>query len=99
MAEPLSKLSSHSARVLLSGRGSEVFGCCLIRIVLIDFFFQPLRKALEKMGVPKATVQVLIPETMDNAYNYNIVNYLKKLKMQGKVEFDKYVFLLNSYLI
>lgn len=47
------------------------------------------------MGVPKATVQVLIPETMDNAYNYNIVNYLKKLKMQGKMEFDKYVFVFS----
>lgn len=41
------------------------------------------------MGVAKATVQVLIPDTMDNAYNYNIVNYLKKLKIQGKIEFDK----------
>ncbi|XKL62741.1 hypothetical protein PGB90_002574 [Kerria lacca] len=60
------------------------------------YYCQPLRKALEKMGVPKATVQVLIPETMDNAYNYNIVNYLKKLKMQGKVEFDKLCNEINS---
>lgn len=57
--------------------------------MVVPIVLQPLRKALEKMGVPKATVQVLIPETMDNAYNYNIVNYLKKLKVQGKVEFDK----------
>lgn len=58
---------------------------------MLSFALQPLRKALEKMGVPKTTVQVLIPETMDNAYHYNILNSLKKLKIQGKIEFDKLV--------
>jgi integrator complex subunit 6 len=31
----------------------------------------------------------LIPESLDNYLSYSIVNYLKRLKHQAKVEFDR----------
>ena len=31
----------------------------------------------------------LIPETMDNCLSYSVLNYLKRLKNQAKLEFDK----------
>jgi integrator complex subunit 6 len=35
----------------------------------------------------------LIPETMDNCLSYSVLNYLKRLKNQAKIDYDK---MLNS---
>ena len=40
------------------------------------------------MGAPNLASS-LIPESLDNNLSYSIVNYLKRLKNQAKVEFDR----------
>lgn len=40
------------------------------------------------MGAPNLA-STLIPESLDNSLSYSIVNYLKRLKHQAKVEFDR----------
>lgn len=40
------------------------------------------------MGAPNLA-STLIPESLDNNLSYSIVNYLKRLKHQAKVEFDR----------
>ena len=41
------------------------------------------------MGVPNQLAQTLIPEQTENSLSYTIVNYLKRIKSQAKVEFDR----------
>ena len=52
------------------------------RIFIISYFFQPLRRALGRMGLPAHMLSMLIPDQMDNFLNYKIINNLKKLKNQ-----------------
>ena len=33
----------------------------------------------------------LIPEAMDNSLSYSVLNYLKRLKNQAKIEYDRIV--------
>lgn len=33
--------------------------------------------------------QTLIPDNMDNSLSYSVLNYLKRLKNQAKLEFDR----------
>ena len=51
--------------------------------------FQPLRRALTRMGAPGSLAQSLIPDTLDNSLSYSVLNYLKRLKNQAKIEFDR----------
>lgn len=41
------------------------------------------------MGAPAQLLQVLIPDTQDNSLSFSVLNYLKRLKNQAKVEFEK----------
>ena len=41
------------------------------------------------MGAPAALAQTLIPDNMDNTLSYSVMTYLKRLKNQAKVEFDR----------
>ncbi|XP_046654830.1 integrator complex subunit 6-like isoform X2 [Daphnia pulicaria] len=52
------------------------------------YYAAPLRRALTRMGAPNLA-STLIPESLDNNLSYSIVNYLKRLKHQAKVEFDR----------
>merc|ERR550534_838839 len=52
------------------------------------YYAAPLRRALTRMGAPNLASS-LIPESLDNNLSYSIVNYLKRLKNQAKVEFDR----------
>lgn len=40
------------------------------------------------MGAPNLA-STLVPESLDNNLSYSVVNYLKRLKHQAKVEFDR----------
>ncbi|KAK9679272.1 INTS6/SAGE1/DDX26B/CT45 C-terminus [Popillia japonica] len=53
------------------------------------YYAAPLRRALTRMGTPTALATSLIPENAENCLSYSILNYLKKLKNQAKVEYDK----------
>ncbi|XP_011135273.1 integrator complex subunit 6-A isoform X2 [Harpegnathos saltator] len=48
-----------------------------------------LRRALTRMGTPTALAQTLIPDSMDNTLSYSVLNYLKRMKNQAKIEFDR----------
>ncbi|XP_049880396.1 integrator complex subunit 6 [Pectinophora gossypiella] len=54
-----------------------------------SYYVQPLRRALAKMGASAPLVQSLIPDTQDNSLSFSVLNYLKRLKNQAKIEFDK----------
>ncbi|ELU15043.1 hypothetical protein CAPTEDRAFT_170208 [Capitella teleta] len=48
------------------------------------YYSTPLKKALGRMSA-------LVPDQMDNCLSYSVVSYLKKLKNQAKLEYDKLV--------
>lgn len=50
---------------------------------------QSLRRALTRMGASAPLAQTLIPDNMDNSLSYSVLNYLKRLKNQAKIEFDR----------
>lgn len=41
------------------------------------------------MGASAPLLQSLIPDTQDNSLSYSVLNYLKRLKNQAKIEFEK----------
>lgn len=53
------------------------------------YYAASLRRALARMGAPTALAQTLIPDNMDNSLSYSVLNYLKRLKNQAKIEFDR----------
>ena len=53
-----------------------------------EFLLGPLRRALTRMGAGNLT---LISEAMDNSLSYSVLNYLKRLKTQAKMEYDRIV--------
>ncbi|KAJ8922774.1 hypothetical protein NQ315_007809 [Exocentrus adspersus] len=53
------------------------------------YYAAPLKRALTKMGTPVALAQALIPENSENGLSYSVSNYLKRLKNQAKLEYDK----------
>lgn len=57
--------------------------------LLYLFELQSLRRALTRMGAPTPLAQTLIPDNMDNSLSYSVLNYLKRLKNQAKIEFDR----------
>ncbi|CAG9581296.1 unnamed protein product [Danaus chrysippus] len=54
-----------------------------------SYYVTPLRRALTKMGASTPLVQSLIPDTQDNSLSFCVLNYLKRLKNQAKIEFEK----------
>ncbi len=52
------------------------------------YYAGSLRRVLTRMGAGNLA-NSLIPETMDNCLSYSVLNYLKRLKNQAKLEFDK----------
>jgi len=54
------------------------------------YYAQPLRRALSRMGAGNLA-STLIPEAMDNSLSYSVLNYLKRLKNQAKLEYDRIV--------
>ncbi|KAL1464461.1 hypothetical protein WDU94_004109 [Cyamophila willieti] len=54
-----------------------------------SYYAAPLRRALVRMGMPTAVSQSLIPDSMDNSLSYSVLNYLKRMKIQAKNEFDR----------
>ena len=52
------------------------------------YYAAPLRRVLTRMGAGNLA-NSLIPDTMDNCLSYSVLNYLKRLKNQAKLEFDK----------
>ncbi|XP_046613078.1 integrator complex subunit 6 isoform X1 [Neodiprion virginianus] len=53
------------------------------------YYASSLRRALTRMGAPTPLAQTLIPDNMDNSLSYSVLNYLKRLKNQAKIEFEK----------
>ncbi|XP_071951141.1 integrator complex subunit 6-A-like [Antedon mediterranea] len=49
-----------------------------------SYYLGPLRTALRRMGSPN-----LIQENVENCLSYSVVNYLKKLKQQSKIEAER----------
>merc|ERR1719495_468179 len=54
------------------------------------YYAQPLRRALSRMGAGNLA-STLIPEAMDNSLSYSVLNYLKRLKNQAKMEYERIV--------
>lgn len=54
-----------------------------------SYYVGPLRRALIRMGAPNSLAQTLIPDTCEATLNVTVLNYVKKLKNQAKIEFDR----------
>ncbi|XP_071441466.1 integrator complex subunit 6 isoform X2 [Hetaerina americana] len=52
------------------------------------YYAGPLRRALVRMG-SQALASNLVPDGTDNSLSYSVLNYLKRLKNQARLEFDK----------
>ncbi|XP_063979474.1 integrator complex subunit 6 [Diachasmimorpha longicaudata] len=53
------------------------------------YYAASLRRALTRMGAPTPLAQTLIPDNMDTSLSYSVLNHLKRLKNQAKIEFDR----------
>ncbi|XP_012284732.1 integrator complex subunit 6 isoform X2 [Orussus abietinus] len=53
------------------------------------YYAAALKRALTRMGAPTPLAQTLIPDNMENSLSYSVLNYLKRLKNQAKIEFDR----------
>ncbi|XP_054268815.1 integrator complex subunit 6 [Macrosteles quadrilineatus] len=54
------------------------------------YYAGPLRRALARMCSPQSNLpQTLVPDTMENSLSYSVLNYLKRLKNQAKIEYDR----------
>lgn len=54
------------------------------------YYAGPLRRALTRMGAGNLAT-ALISEAMDNSLSYSVLNYLKRLKNQAKMEYERIV--------
>ncbi|XP_044741356.1 integrator complex subunit 6 [Chrysoperla carnea] len=54
-----------------------------------SYYAGPLRRALTRMGAPNSLTSTLIPDTYDTTLSVTVLNYLKKMKNQAKIEFDR----------
>lgn len=52
------------------------------------YYIAPLKRALTRMGAPPTLAQSLIPDA-ENTLSYSVSQYLKKLKIQAKNEFER----------
>nr|CAD7393840.1 unnamed protein product [Timema cristinae] len=53
------------------------------------YYAGPLRNALTRMGAPSNLSQALVPDSLDNYLSYSILNYLKRLKNQARIEYER----------
>lgn len=54
------------------------------------YYAGPLRRAIARMcNNPSNLPQNLVPDNLDNSLSYSVLNYLKRLKNQAKLEYDK----------
>ncbi|XP_066603070.1 integrator complex subunit 6 isoform X2 [Prorops nasuta] len=60
------------------------------------YYAVSLRRALTRMGAPAPLAQTLVPDNMDNSLSYSVLNYLKRLKNQAKLEFDRLCYEVSS---
>ncbi|XP_033097215.1 integrator complex subunit 6-like [Anneissia japonica] len=49
-----------------------------------SYYLGPMRTALRRLGTPN-----LIPDNVENCLSYSVVNYMKKLKQQSKIEAER----------
>jgi len=54
------------------------------------YYAGPLRRALVKMGAGNLASS-LIPEALDTFLSFNVSNYLKQIKTQAKLEYDRII--------
>ncbi|XP_059483947.1 integrator complex subunit 6-B [Neocloeon triangulifer] len=52
------------------------------------YYVNPLRRALQRVAGQQLT-SILMPENMENGLSYPVMNYLKRLKNQAKLEYEK----------
>jgi len=55
------------------------------------YYAQPLKRALQRMSVPN-----LVPDSMDTCLSISVLNYLKRVKNQAKLEFERLVSLVGK---
>uniref|UniRef100_A0A1B6HDR4 VWFA domain-containing protein n=1 Tax=Homalodisca liturata TaxID=320908 RepID=A0A1B6HDR4_9HEMI len=54
------------------------------------YYAGPLRRALARMCSPQSNLpQTLVPDSLENSLSYSVLNYLKRLKNQAKLEYDR----------
>ncbi|KAL1123376.1 hypothetical protein AAG570_002461, partial [Ranatra chinensis] len=53
------------------------------------YYAGPLRRALVRMGASGSIAQSLVPENLDNSLSFSVLNHLKKLKNQAKMEYER----------
>ncbi|XP_014272900.1 integrator complex subunit 6 isoform X1 [Halyomorpha halys] len=54
-----------------------------------SYYAGPLRRALTRMGATGSVAQNLIPDNMENSLSFSVLNYLKRLKNQAKLEYER----------
>ncbi|XP_078380426.1 integrator complex subunit 6-like isoform X2 [Oculina patagonica] len=57
-----------------------------------NYYAGPLRNAFRRMGIPPA----IVPDHLDSFMSYTVVNYLKKVKQQSKMETDRLISLVGK---
>lgn len=69
----------------------SIFYFLFVINVIIHYylFFQPLRRALTRMGAPSTLATSLVPETLDASLSISALQYLRKIKIQAKEEFER----------
>lgn len=85
MACPVWQLFENYASVLCFG---EIFLFCFVSF-FFKITFQPLRRALIRMGAPGNLASSLVPETLDSTLSISALQYLRKIKNQAKEEFER----------
>lgn len=57
-----------------------------------NYYAGPLRNAFRRMGIPSA----FVPDHLDSFLSYTVVNYLKKVKQQSKMETERLISLVGK---
>ncbi|XP_068687441.1 integrator complex subunit 6-like [Montipora foliosa] len=57
-----------------------------------NYYAGPLRNAFRRMGIPPA----FVPDHLDSFLSYTVVNYLKKVKQQSKMETERLISLVGK---
>ncbi|XP_031558943.1 integrator complex subunit 6-like [Actinia tenebrosa] len=57
-----------------------------------SYYAAPLRNAFKRMGIPTS----LIPDHMDGALSFQIINYLKSVKQKSKIEAKRFESLMGK---
>lgn len=57
-----------------------------------NYYAGPLRNAFRRMGIPPS----FVPDHLDSFLSYTVVNYLKKVKQQSKMETERLISLVGK---